>query len=266
MNKTLKFIVVTLMGFLIFSFLSNHHFSSLNKEIFNTTHLDILSHFLTYLIVGLPIIAAVFLLHSSENILANMGISRNIIKGTVVAFLFTLPMLIGYSIFFGLNTDLTLTKVFIGGVFAALFEELYFRGFLFGQIFRNTKLGFIPTILFGALLFAIGHLYQSTDLTTLIGIFLITALGAALFAWTYVEWDYNLWVSIGLHFFMNFHWMLFSAGENALGGIYANVFRFLTVASVIIGTIYYKKWNNIGYNIKKENLWIKLAINKDKMN
>ncbi len=34
----------------------------------------------------------------------------------------------------------------------------------------------------------------------------------------------------------------------------------------IIGTIYYKKWNNIGYNIKKENLWIKLAKNKDKMN
>jgi len=47
--------------------------------------------------------------------------------------------------------------------------------------------------------------------------------------------DNNLWVPIGLHLFMNLHWMLFSAGDNALGSIYANVFRAITITFTIVG-------------------------------
>jgi len=261
MNRTFKFIIITVFGFLLYAFLSTKYFSILNTEIDNIIHFRIFSYLLTYLILGVPIFIALFILQPSSNILESLGINKNLIRGIVVAFLFALPMLIGYSIFFNLNTELTLEKVFIGSVFAALFEELYFRGFLFGQVFRNTKLGFIPAILFGAVLFGLGHLHQSNDFATLIGVFLVTAIGSAIFAWLYVEWNYNLWIPIGLHFFMNLHWMLFSAGENALGGTTANIFRIITIIAAIVGTIVYKKRRKTSYGINKGNVWMRTDYN-----
>ena len=47
-------------------------------------------------------------------------------------------------------------------------------------------------ILIGALLFAFAHMYQSQDTMKLVGIFAITFMGAGLYAWLYVEWNYNL--------------------------------------------------------------------------
>jgi hypothetical protein len=166
-------------------------------------------------------------------------------------------MFIGFSICFNYNRDLTTDEILISGVAAAFFEEFIFRGFLFGQLFRYTKLGFIPSILLGAVLFAAMHLYQSNDPLTLIGIFSTTFMGAVLFSWLYVEWNYNLWISIFLHFFMNLAWMIFAVSDNAFGGIYANVFRILTIALAIILTLVYKRKKQIPLNITKENIWMK---------
>ena len=134
---------------------------------------------------------------------------------------------------------------------------LFFRGILFGQIYRFTNIGFILSIVFGALVFALGHLYQSQDFTTLVGIFLTTFLGAILFAWVYVEWNYNLWVSIFLHLFMNLFWMMFSVSDNAFGGTYANIFRIITVVFIIGLTVLYKLKKGIKFEINKNTLLMK---------
>lgn len=63
------------------------------------------------------------------------------------------------------------------------------------------------------------HLYQSTELIQSLGIFAITFLGGILFAWIFAEWDYNIWIPISLHLFMNLAALMFTATENALGGI-----------------------------------------------
>ncbi|HPR61515.1 MAG TPA: hypothetical protein PLF35_11245, partial [Prolixibacteraceae bacterium] len=76
----------------------------------------------------------------------------------------------------------------------------------------------------------------------------------AWFAWLYVEWENNLWVPIFLHIFMNFSWIFFEVGSNALGGVFINIFRAVTIALTILITILYHKKN--GLKIKKRNLLI----------
>jgi len=56
---------------------------------------------------------------------------------------------------------------------------------------------------------------------------------------------------------MNLFWLLFSAGDNALGGTYANIFRVLTITAVIVGTIVYKKRRNLPMLINKRTIWMK---------
>jgi membrane protease YdiL (CAAX protease family) len=215
-----------------------------------------IAYFLTYIIVGLPLLIGLFLTHKPRDIFDCVGISNGFFKGFLFAFLFTLPMLIGYSIVFKFNLDVTFNKILAGAVFAAFFEELYFRGVFFGQLFRFTKIGFIPSVFLCALIFALGHLFQSNDPSTLTGIFFTTFIGAIFFAWLYIEWDNNLWIPIGLHLFMNLHWMLFSAGDNALGGTYANIFRTITIILTIVGTLFYKKHSGKKLVISRNSLWI----------
>lgn len=61
---------------------------------------------------------------------------------------------------------------------------------------------------------------------------------------------------MGLHLCMNLHWILFS-GANALGGIYENVFRIITITLAIIGTLGYKHYKGLKLNINKSNLIFK---------
>jgi hypothetical protein len=56
---------------------------------------------------------------------------------------------------------------------------------------------------------------------------------------------------------MNLSWGLFSAGENALGGLYSNVFRIATIALIIILTVVYKRKSNKKFVVNKNTLWMK---------
>src|SRR5699024_7976135 len=199
------------------------------------------SHIITYTISGIPLVLGVTCIHKSNEIIDSFGLNRPVLQGLLFGLICTLPMLIGFALLFEFNPEITWNTFLISAVSAAFFEELFFRGFLYGQLYRYTKLGFLPSVIIGAFLFAFIHLYQSDELLRLIGIFLTTFLGAGLFSWVYSEWDHNIWVPISLHFFMNFFWMLFSVGDDALGGVYANIFRVITIILVIGLTIAYKK-------------------------
>ena len=255
-RQTLKILLITLVAFGLYYFLNKVYFRNLYDWYCNLICSSALAFFLTYIIIGTPLFIGLLLIHKPKIIPISLGINKGFSRGFLFAFLCTLPMLIGYSFLFKFNSKISLNGILIGAILAAFFEELYFRGVLFGQIFRFTKIGFIPSIIFGALLFASGHLWQSSDFKVFIGIFATTFLGAIFFAWTYIEWDNNLWVPIGLHLFMNLHWMLFSVGDNALGGFYANVFRAITITLTIVGTLLYKKHIGIKLKINRNNLWL----------
>ncbi len=257
MNKTVKTIVLTVVAFGSYFVLDDLFFSSSRAFINKFINQVGVSHIITYLLFGIPLFIGILWLHDFKKFLSSLGLNGSIVRGMVFPLICTLPMLIGYAAVFKFNSEITLSQILISAAAAAFFEELYFRGFLFGQLYRFTKFGFIPAVIAGAILFALVHLYQSQELATLIGIFLTTFLGAILFAWVYVEWNHNIWIPIFLHFFMNLFWMLFSAGENAFGGIYANIFRVLTIVLAIVLTILYKKKKGIGFEIHSGTIWMK---------
>ena len=256
MGKTFKISLLTLVAFGVYYGLKEYFFGDTYRALLAVIGSRSAAYGLTYILMGIPVFVGTILLHGSQHFLSSLGLQKSLWQGVIVAVVCTLPMLLGYALFFEWNKAVSLDDILIGAVGAAFFEELYFRGFLFGQLFRFTKLGFFPAIIIGALVFASGHVYQSPDLDTMIGIFLTTFLGAGLFAWAYVEWDNNLWVPIFLHFLMNLYWMLFSAGDNALGGLYANIFRVMTISLIIAGTIFYKKRKQLPLRVNKRSLWM----------
>ena len=218
------------------------------------TEQGLVSYILTYLIIGIPIFIGTLLIDKTISIFKSLGLSSNILTAILTSVLFTLPMFIGGVFFFKFNQKIDLQNLIAGTIVAGFMEELYFRGFLFGQLFRNTNLGFIPSILFGALIFAFGHLYQSQNISELVGIFMITFSGAVFFAWLYAEWNYNLWVPILTHTLMNLSWNLFEIDNSALGDIKANIFRGLTILTAILFTIIYKRNRNEKPTINRQTL------------
>jgi len=145
-------------------------------------------------------------------------------------------------------------QIIRGAVLAASMEELFYRAFLFGFLFRFAGWGFAPAALIGAAFFGVGHLYQGDNAMQALAIFAITGLGAVWFAWLYVEWRYNLWVPIAFHLLMNLYWSLFNVSETALGSTTANVLRFVVILLSIVGTVIYARYR--GGRIIKGRTWI----------
>lgn len=257
MNKNIRIILITFISFGVYYFLDELYFRELRKWLNEIINQSGAAHIITYLISGIPIYLGVILIHSTREFFSGLGLNKSFAKGICFPLIFTLPMFIGYAVVFNFNTEITLNDVLIKVIAAGFFEELFFRGFLFGQVYRYTKFGFIPSVLLGSLLFGFVHLYQSQDLLTLIGIFITTFLGAILFAWLYAEWNFNLWVAIFLHLFMNLSWLMYSVSDDALGNIYANIFRALTIILAISITVQYKRKNNIKLEVNRQTIWIK---------
>lgn len=257
MNKSTKALLIIIISFALYFIFDDFFFKDIRNWFFDFTNQLGISHIISYLITGIPLFVGTILIGKRADFFRNLGLQKSIVKGFLFALLCTLPMYIGFSIIFELNSKIKMNTILIGVVSAGFFEELYYRGFLFGLPFRNTKLGFILSVLFGALYFGSLHLYQSTEVNELLGIFLITFLGGILFAWVYAEWNFNIWVPIFLHMLMNLAWELFSVSENALGGIYSNVFRFITIVLVIVLTILYKKRKGIKFTVNRKALLIK---------
>lgn len=255
----LRFILVFVIGFAIYFLIDANLFSPLQKEITSFFQTKSLGHIFAYSITLLPLLITVGLLHKTyKKIPEKLGLSKSASIGIFFAFLCTLPMLVGYALKFSLNKELSFNTIIINTISSAFFEEIIYRAFLFGQLYRFTRLGFLPSVFFGSLLFGTAHLYQSTDLSELLGIFSITFLGSVLFSWIYAEWKFNLWTAVFLHCLMNLYWLIFDVDVNALGSTYANVFRFSTVFLAIFGTLVYKRKKKISFEIAGRKWWMKL--------
>lgn len=217
-------------------------------------------YLLNYISAGIIPAAALWLLHRPCEIVPSLGLAHGFGTGALFALLATLPMLAGYACIGtfnrGISADDLLTRVLIAG----FFEELIFRGFTFGQLFRYAHWGFLPAALTTSVAFGTLHLYQGHDLLSALGAFGVTAAGSLFFCWIYVEWKYNLWCIIWLHTLMNLPWIVFGVSTSgALGGIAANVLRFGTIVIAIGLTIVYKKQRGLPYFINIKTLVFKHA-------
>lgn len=249
-SKALKSILVILV--FIFSFYGRQYFIHLlGIEKYTSAGMTIGMR-AWYLIPPLVLLAFLFKKQSKLDLL---GLKQNPLKAFVVALIITLPMLLSSSIIGSLKEDMHWLKFLHYVVFAGFFEEFLFRGFLFGILFRKLSWGFIPAAIVASLVFGLGHLYQSEEFYKALGIFLVTFVGSAWFAWLYIEFDNNLWLPIFLHILMNMSWYIFSLAGNALGDITPNIFRFISIALSVIYIIRYRK--KLGFfNINRSNLII----------
>ncbi len=261
MNNRLRYYSVFIVGFAIYFYVDANLFSSIQKEVTLITQSKAIGHIIAYAVTLIPLLITVAILHKNyRNIFEKLGISKSLYAGFVFAFLSTVPML-SYSIKFSLNRELSFDTIIINTLSSAFFEEIIYRAFLFGMLYRFTLLGFLPSVFLGSLLFGVAHLYQSTDINELVGIFLLTFIGSVLFAWIYSEWKFNLWTAIFLHCLMNLYWLIFDVDTSALGGTYANIVRFSTVFLAVFGTIIYKRKKKVSFAITRKTWWMKSKNN-----
>jgi len=262
MTNSSKNILIVFLSFGIYFILDALYFKIIRNWLFELTNQYGISHIITYVISGIPLYLGTYAIINTKSIFESFGLNKSIIKGFIFSLLCTLPMFIGFSFLFDFNPHISLNTFLISIVAAGFFEELFFRGFLFGQLYKYTKLGFIPAVFFGALYFGFIHLYQSTIILELIEIFLITFLGGIIFAWVYIEWNFNLWVPIFLHLLMNLSWEMFSVSDNVLGGVYSSVFRIISIGLIIFLTILYKKKKGIPLTVNKNTILLKNITTK----
>ena len=207
----------------------------------------------------IPIFLAIGLLYGFKNILKELCLDKNVLIGIAFSLVVVSPMLISSAFIGQVDSDVDVITLLHKTLFAGFMEEVLFRGFLFGILFRKIGWGFIPASILGAIIFAFGHLYQGANTNELIGIFIVTFIGSSWFAWLFIEWKENLWIPIFLHVFMNLSWTLFHVSDNALGDIYTNIFRIITIALTVGTTILYNNRIN-KYSINGKNLFINNTI------
>jgi uncharacterized protein len=249
-------LLIVLISFAAFLVLLQN-FGAIKSALDGITRQGLVSYILTYILIGAPVFAGTWLADRKTNLFQSLGLSSGLLTGLWAGLLFTAPMFLGGLLFFHLNTNIDIENLIAGTLVAGFMEELYFRGFLFGILFRKTGMGFIPAVLAGALLFAAGHVYQSRNPAELAGIFAITFSAAVFFAWLYAEWNYRLWVVVWTHTLMNLSWSLFDVDQTALGNITANIFRGLTIATAILFTVFYKRHHQRPLTVNKHTLFIK---------
>jgi len=201
----------------------------------------------------IPTLITIGLLYGFKGILREIGIERGFLTGLIFSAFVTLPMFVSSALIGQIDDSLSLASLFHETLLAGFMEEYFFRGFLFGLLFRKAGWGFIPAGVSGAFLFGLGHIYQGSTFAETLGVFIVTAMGALWFAWLYIEWNENLWIPIFLHGFMNLSWGLFEVSQNALGGWYTNFFRMITIAVSIVVTIRYHR--KCGLRIRRRTLF-----------
>ena len=189
---------------------------------------------LTFFLV-VPVLATAGL-YGWRSVPAELGLNRSFGRGLGFAFLACLPMAVGYGMVSGFAWDISVASFFYGCAQASFTEEIIFRAFLFGLLYRKCGWNLWAASLFDGLVFGAVHVYQGDGLMQTAMVFLATGAGAVWFSWLFERWNWNLWVPIFLHFFMNFWWTGFDMADNAAGGLWANVFRVMTIAFTVVVT------------------------------
>lgn len=172
-----------------------------------------------------------------------LGLSGNIFKGFGIAVLCVLPLYLVFPLFGNLNTELTFYEIYERCILAGFKEELVFRALMFGLLFRYAKTGFFWAVILPALYFGSVHLYQGDDLLSALAAFGVTFIGALYFSWMYAEWNFNIWIPVGLHMLMNGAWHIFTmeGTEVAAGGLISNIVRIISIALAVVITVYHHR-------------------------
>jgi len=186
-------------------------------------------------------LVAVALLHrlTIAKTFREVGVRRPTRRMVGLMVLASLPMWIVFAATSSIAQNASpLAIAYLAGL-SPLAEEIVFRGFAFGQLFRRGRLGFWPAILVTAAVFSLGHIGKGTSAGDVVGIAAITFLGGAFFAWLYARWGDNIVAPLVVHALMNMAWQVFAVGETAFAGWLPTVMQFVVVGLAIALTLRY---------------------------
>ena len=235
MNNRLFRSVIVILTFL-FAVYGKRTLGSYSEIVFESQLISILYSYAWWII---PVFLVVGSFYGYQNVLKELCLDKGLLIGAFFSIALVCPMFLGSAILGHIDADQNVVRLLHQTLFAGVMEEILFRGFLFGILFRKLRWGFVPASVLGAVIFASNHLYQGSNIKELVGIFLVTFIGSAWFAWLFIEWKENLWIPIFLHVLMNLSWTLFNVSDNALGGFYINIYRAITIALTVTATILY---------------------------
>lgn len=184
--------------------------------------------------IVVPIAVLVIARGSFSVALKELGIATNPLRPFLFGLVATSPALIGFALTSHLDHSVTARAFFILCLYNPFAEEVLFRAFTFGQLYYRAGWNFWPAALVPTVLFAAGHLYQSSDPKELAGILAITGLGGILFSYFFVRLGRTIWAPYALHAMLNSWWTIFTTNNTALGGWSDNVFRFGSIGLAFV--------------------------------
>lgn len=172
-----------------------------------------------------------------------LGLSASILKPMLVAVAGVSPMLIGPMLMgVGFAEVQPMHWLFLAGIWP-LAEELLYRGYAFGQLYRLSGMGFWPSAILTSVVFGLVHLAQSSvqgmAYSDQLATISLISLGGLLYAWLYVRWSMNLWMPFLAHGLMNLSWQMYDLSATPLGGIEANALRLASLILLVGLTLYF---------------------------
>jgi uncharacterized protein len=152
------------------------------------------------------------------------GLGGGVWRGVGFGLAATIPMIAALflSPLQGFQPDLAMGS----GIIGPFAEELLFRGFLFGLLWRVAGWPIPVSILASALLFGLAH---DGDI---LGTALPLAAGGAVLAWIAWKWN-SLWPAIALHACMNLWWDA-TRGEHVVPGVGPDLMSTAQLLSVAV--------------------------------
>jgi len=176
--------------------------------------------------IAVPILALTIRRVSLKSALSDLGILTNPLRPFLFAFIATSPALIGFALTAHVDHLITPRAFFVLCIWSPFAEEVLFRAFAFGQLYRRAGWNFWVATLVPTIFFAAAHAFQPSDAGELAGILAITALGSVLFSYFFVRLGWTIWAPFALHALLNTWWTVFTTNQTALGGLSDNIFRF----------------------------------------
>jgi membrane protease YdiL (CAAX protease family) len=205
--------------------------------------------------IVVPLAALVIQRRSLSKALGELGIATNPLRPLLFGFVATLPATIGFALTGHVNHDMAPRAFFLVCLYAPFAEELLFRAFAFGQLYRRAGWSFRGAMIIPAILFAAGHVHQSSDPAEIAGIVAITALGAFVFSYFFVRLGWTIWAPFALHALLNTLWFVFTPDKNALGGVSENIFRFGSIGLAFLIAFAATRVSAFRVLAPKEGMW-----------
>ena len=189
-----------------------------------------------------------------------LGLNGSVWTAVKIGLVATAVLPVVYAFIAPFTPDDFVRRFLNGSLFPGIGEEIFYRGMLFGILFRFAGWGFLPAALLGATIFGIGHFAQGNSLSDFLGIFGITGAAAIWWSWMYIEWENNIWVPAGLHILMNGYFAMFDVADGTLGSWTFFAIRVVVVLISVAMTVVYARRRGFFRIVGRDWIWRKLPL------